>query len=535
MRCQYPYNQQVFAVSRIAIIKIHPGLNMAAAQLSGELNRAGHETHMYFFREYQIEEHYVNESYTWENTDSAETIATLDTVNFEDEYYTLLEQLKKFQPDAIGLTLHSLSIPEAVRATIFLKRELGNLPVIWGGAGPTLEPDIAITYADMVCVGEGEEVITEFANKLQNGEDWSGIAGTWAKKPDGEIIKNPKRAIEDLDSIAVPNWNPDDMTYISGDQVITGKGIAMVITGGDYQIMTQRGCPFSCSFCIESRYQEMFGKKKSLRRRSVDIVIDELVKAKETYKPDRIWFWDDVFTVNPRWLKEFLPKYKEKVGIPFWCYTYPTTHSLELLKDLKAAGCNSLTMGIQSGSVRMLEEVYNRPTPLKRVLEAAQEIVDAGIIGYFDLITKSEFETEADLRASFEFLTELPMELVYGGSAEMRSYPTYSYTNKVKDAKATNILTTAHVVDDKTYDFYHNLYWVARNPFIDKQEKLAIADDPLYRENPKLLEQFIYGKRTIHQSIIQMRKVTTKGVHPNILFPPPEFVHPGRQQQSASQ
>ena len=44
---------------------------------------------------------------------------------------------------------------------------------------------------------------------------------------------------------------------------------------------------------------------------------------------------DDVFTVNPRWLDEFLPRYKAEIGMPFWCYTYPTTHNAAMLQQLK--------------------------------------------------------------------------------------------------------------------------------------------------------------------------------------------------------
>lgn len=497
---------------------------MAAAQLSGELERAGHVPHIYFFKEYRIEEHYVNDSYTGEYTDSLAVPRT--TTDYEPEYELLAAELRKFGPQAIGLTLHSLSLPEAIKTTRFLKDTFG-VPVIWGGAGPTLEPELSIQHADLVCVGEGEEVIVEFADRLHNAQSWHDIAGTWAKAPDGEVIKNPKRTLLELDSIATPNWNRAGMTYVNDDKVLRGGAVSKVVTGtSDYQIMTQRGCPFSCSFCIEARYQDMFGKKNSLRRRSVELVIEELVQAKALYKPERIWFWDDVFTINPRWLKKFLPLYKEKVGIPFWCYTYPTTHDLELLQLLKECGCNSLTMGIQSGSARLLEDVYNRPTPLNRVLEASQEIVDAGIIGYFDLISKSEFETEADLRATFEFLVDLAPELIYGGAAEMRSYPTYSYTEQVKEAKAGNIISTTSAVSDKTYDYYHNLYWVARNPHISRAEKFAIADDPAFREHPDLLDAYIFGRRTIHETIFQMLAVTSKGVHPNVLFPPPAYATP---------
>lgn len=512
-------------MSRIAIIKIHPGLNMALPQLSGDLTRAGHDTKMFFFKDYSIEDHFGKTKFS----DTPKPLASPDDIPADLEYeyeYSLLEKtLRNFRPDALAISVISLSIPEAIKTTHFLRSKF-DVPIIWGGVGVTLQPEIAIPHADMVCIGEGEHVLVEFADCIQNKTNWTSIEGTWAKAPNGEVIKNPKRPTPDLDDVSIPDWDSSKMLFITSKRVWRDHDALKLVTGGgDYQIMTQRGCPFSCSFCVESRYQEMFGKKKSLRRRSVDVVIEELVSAKEKFNPSVIWFWDDVFTVNPRWLKEFLPKYKEKVGIPFWCYTYPTTHSVELLKALKDAGCNCISMGIQSGSERMLKDVYNRPTPLDRVVEASQEIVDAGMHGYFDLISKSAFETEADLRSTFEFLVDVPQELNYGGIAEMKSYPTYSYTNKEESALEENIISSISAVDDKTYEYYHKLYWVARNPFIDKAEKFAIADEPAFRERPELLEHFYYGVRTIHESIVEMRSVVQNGEHANKQFPPTPYVH----------
>src|SRR6185369_10129915 len=159
--------------------------------------------------------------------------------------------------------------------------------------------------------------------------------------------------------------------------------------GRQYCIMTQRGCPYSCSFCIESVYQEQYGH--SVRRRSVDVVIQELVEAKRKHGIMAVVFYDDVFTTHPKWLREFAPRYKAEVGLPFWCYTYPTTTRKEDIELLKDAGCVSMTMGIQSGSPEILIQKFSRPVDQQRDIEAAQVIADAGIKGFFDLITRVQF------------------------------------------------------------------------------------------------------------------------------------------------
>jgi radical SAM superfamily enzyme YgiQ (UPF0313 family) len=508
-------------MSRIAIIKIHPGLNMALPQLSGDLIRAGHKSRMFFFKDYQFEREYLGSSFSDELSDNLPVDMPTE---FEEIYEMLATRIESFRPDALGLSVISLSIPEAIKTTHFLRNRF-NLPIIWGGVGATLEPEIAIEHADLVCVGEGEEVLVEFADCLDSGADWSQIEGSWARATDGTVIKNPKRALGSLDKIAIPDWDSKKMIYVTERKAITGKHAHKLVSGRDYQIMTQRGCPFSCSFCVESRYQEMFGKKNSLRRRSIDLVIEELVRAKEEHEPTVVWFWDDVFTVNPRWLRDFLPRYKEEVDIPFWCYTYPTTHNLGLLQDLKAAGCNCISMGIQSGSERILEDVYNRPTPLNRVIEASQEIVDAGIIGYFDLISKSSFETEEDLRATYNFLIDLPLEMVYLGAGDMKSYPTYAYSRQEQSTRNGELLASSTKVSDAIYDYYHNLYWVARNPFISKEEKLDIGNTPVFRDQPKLLKQYIHIQPEFDEGLRHMRGAVISGEHPYAMQSVPVYHH----------
>ncbi len=506
-------------MSRIAIIKIHPGLNMALPQLSGDLVRAGHKTRMFFFKSYKFEREYMDSASLINRSDDVAPIVEID---YGDDYEALAVRLEAFKPDALGLSVISLSIPEAIKTTAFLRGRF-DLPILWGGVGTTLEPEVAIEHADLVCVGEGEGVMVEFADRLDAKLDWKDIGGTWTHADDGTVIKNPKRDIRDLDEIAIPDWDFTKMVYVTDEKAIAGRQALQLITQGDYQIMTQRGCPFSCSFCVESRYQEMFGKKKSLRRRNIDVVLEELVQAKEQHNPGVIWFWDDVFTLNPRWLNEFLPRYKAEVGIPFWCYTYPTTHKLELLLQLKEAGGNCLSMGIQSGSERILEEVYNRPTPLGRVIEASQEIVEAGIVGYFDLISNSSFETEEDLRSTFNFLIELPQELVYLGPGDMKSYPTYSYTRNEEAMLATNVLASTVGVTKEIYDYYHNLYRVARNPLLDKEEKIKIGSERMFRETPALLNEHIYAQTSFEDGIRQMRQATVSGAHPYSFYPVPVY------------
>lgn len=374
---------------------------------------------------------------------------------------------------------------EAVTAHL---REHFDKPILWGGTGPTLEPDRSILHADIVCVGEGEDVILEIAERLDLKQSLDNIPGTWFRSSDGNIQKNPKRPVADLEVIAMPVWDEEHYAYINGHRFDRTFAPNTHNIDQSYQMMTQRGCPFSCSFCVESFYQNEFGKKDSLRRMSPQKAIRELLHAKNVLGFKTVTFMDDVFTVNPRWLEEFLALYKTEVSLPFFCYTYPTTHNASMLAMLKDAGCHAITMGVQSGSYRILKDVYDRPTKIGRVTRAAQEIVESGIpAATFDLIPQTEFDKEEDLQQTLELLLEIPKEMDSTFYAVMAYFPNYPIQEKFNDQQ---LLASSERLTEDTYLYYFKLFALTRTALPMEQVR-ALAQDQQYRKNHDLLNSLL--------------------------------------------
>jgi len=469
------------------LIKLFTGLNLGVSQLSGELQRAGHDSLIIYFKDFLVVP--LEESSRYLVTDYPGVAVAARAKEYvwncykpfsEREYELLVDTLREFAPDLIGFSLTSLPIKQAAEVTARLKQRF-DVPIIWGGSGPTLEPERCLEHADMLCVNEGEELIVELAKRLDAGEDPSTIPGLWMKQK-GQVVRNASGPLLDIEKIAIPDFEPARTVYINDDQI--RRNVYPPNLGRQYIIMTTRGCPFSCSFCIESVYQDMFGKKGSLRRRSVDLVIEELLAAKQKYAPTSIMFYDDVFTTHPKWLREFAERYKAEVGLPFWCYTYPTTTRREDLDLLRDAGCRSMTIGIQSGSEDILKEHFNRPVDQRRAIEAAQTILDAGIDGFFDLITKVHFESTQDLRATFDFLVEFPRGMKSVGFGNMTMFPNYGYTRDVADGHA------AVSVSDRDYAYYHKLYLLTRTQLPRFLVK-AIGLLPGLRRYPSLIDPLL--------------------------------------------
>jgi len=473
-------------MARVALIKLFTGLNLGVSQLSGDLRRAGHETRIFYFKDFLVvpadeTNRYLVSDYALTNIAARGTEYVWNCYRpfSECEYELLIDELRDLDPTLIGFSLTSLTMKPAEEVTARLRRHF-NVPIIWGGAGPTVEPEVAVEHADLVCVGEGEHLMVQLAEHLDRGTDYTRIPGLWMRTGD-RVIKNAAASYPPLDEIAIPDFAPERTVHINDDKI--HRNVYPLFLRGQYPIMTQRGCPFSCNFCIESVYQDMFGKKGSLRRRSVDIVIAELVDAKQRLGITHVMFYDDVFTVNPKWLQEFAPRYKAEIGLPFWCYTYPTTTRREDMQLLKDAGCVSITMGIQSGSEEMLHE-FHRPVQQQKAIEAANIIIDVGLICYFDLITKVHFEKEEHLRQTFDFLCEFPQPIRSVGFGAMVSFPKFGYTQNVEERGAQ--LT----VSDDAYRYYHKLYLLTRTS-LPRWAVRALGRSRLVRRFPQVLDRFL--------------------------------------------
>lgn len=90
--------------------------------------------------------------------------------------------------DVIGISLMTNLLENTIQITQALKKNL-SVPVLWGGIHPTILPEECLDYADMVCIGEGEETLVEFARKTDDGIEDCNIQDMWFKD-NKRIIKN---------------------------------------------------------------------------------------------------------------------------------------------------------------------------------------------------------------------------------------------------------------------------------------------------------------------------------------------------------
>lgn len=196
--------------------------------------------------------------------------------------------------------------------------------------------------------GEGEEALLDFLNAYDNGEDYSKIPNLWTKC-NSTIISNPVRPYEtNLDKYPIP-----DRVYYYKYPKIRDAHYKFFLTG--------RGCPFNCYFCFNQEFRKLYNYKgRVVRRYSPEHVLEEMIHCKEKYPLKMVCFADDIFTIQPKWLAQFLPLYKKEIGVPFSCNARADMVNEEVVRLLRESGCDYVMIGLESGNLRVRNEILGK-------------------------------------------------------------------------------------------------------------------------------------------------------------------------------
>ncbi|VAX21465.1 hypothetical protein MNBD_NITROSPINAE04-1886 [hydrothermal vent metagenome] len=278
-----------------------------------------------------------------------------------------VKHVERFKPDVIGYTSDSTQIGNVGKLTTLIKGR--GILQIAGGTHPSLYPKcLELTDGlDAICIGEGEKPLLDLVTALSEGESHQNIPGLWIKKEDGSIIRNHQSCfVSELDNIPF-----GDRALFDFQQIIDS----------DYDratFMLSRGCPYQCSYCGSPA----MGKQqegKYVRFRSVENGIAEIKQVISQYKVKSIFFADDVFTIDRKYVKAFCEAYKREIGLPFEVTTRVESSNPETFEFLADAGCTRVAMGIESGSVELRRKVLNRKMTNDKIIKAFQDAKKAGL------------------------------------------------------------------------------------------------------------------------------------------------------------
>lgn len=239
--------------------------------------------------------------------------------------------------------------------------------ILFGGIHPTSLPDIVLSndFVDAVAIGEGEISLLNFLKKIK--KDKSNKLTLPDEQINGILFKKDKNILGiyqegeliNLNDLPLPHKEP----FYKAEPIFKRE----------YLIMTSRGCPYTCSYCINDLYNKIRGKSL-IRYRDSKNVIEELIWAKEKFNIKYVHFADDDFGIKIDWLKDFAKDYKKYINLPYLCSVNPLTITEEKVKLLKSSNCVDIQMGVQSLDEKICSKILKRPSNNIKISEAIKII-----------------------------------------------------------------------------------------------------------------------------------------------------------------
>ncbi len=314
--------------------------------------------------------------------------------------HSLVNALNAFDPDVVA---YSTMTPDErlfrkadgiVRS--WMKKTGKEVPRIMGGPHPTYFNEVLQKMdLDAICVGEGDNAILSIIERVETGTDFSMIPNVIPRGGCGLT----KEVIDDMDSL--PFVDRDLLYSVSPE--LQAVGIR--------SFLTQRGCPYRCTYCFNHAYNRMFRevRRNIVRRRSVDHLLEEIKYVVKNYPVVRfIRFADDVFVIRrDAWLEEFAERYPREIGIPFYCLIRANNLTEEVAQLLSAAGCRSIGMSIESGNATVRNEILKRNMPDELLMKSFAVARKYGLNTYANTMMGLPGTTVEDDFKSFLFAKRL--------------------------------------------------------------------------------------------------------------------------------
>jgi len=405
----------------------------------------------------------------------------------KDVVGALVDQCER--SDLIGFSLMTPDFMKVTDLTLKIK-EACDTPIIWGGIHPTVRPEECMKYADMVCIGEGEEAMLDLANSIESGTI-TDIDNIWFKRND-KIIKNDVRPLEeDMDKYPFQDYDINTHFVLRGDKIermseqlledTMPKNAELGTQQVEFYINTTRGCPHDCTYCCNNALRKVYRKKgKYLRKRSPENIIEEIESVKSKFGfIKQVLITDDTFFVrSEKEIEEFCTSYKERIGLPLRCYLSPQTINESKFKLMIDAGLHRVSMGIQSYNSDTLKDIYKRSTSKKSISEGVRIInkyKSESSKPQYHIIVDNPWETIQSKKDNLDFALSLP-EGSRIGLFPLTLYPgTELYERAKKDGLIDNEVNEIYLkgwtIDDVkkldylTYLLYFCKWFKARNRF----------------------------------------------------------------------
>ncbi len=350
--------------------------------------------------------------------DHGHTAHVLDLIGEDDEITAIKNSIRELKPEMIGFSIRNIdnclcNVPKLYyriyKDFIDAAKEESDAPVVLGGAGFSIFPGELLRYYDVTYgfIGEGEVSFLTFLDRMEKGENLSGIDGL-AVNRDGRVEITRHRSDQDFASLPLPRREEKFLDFYRPD-------------GHRWMnIQSKRGCDQKCIYCV---YPYLEGC--ALRLRDPGSIGRELEYLAGELNVQQLSFVDGVFNAPSHHALAICDQFIQR-GIniswdaafsPHGAYLPP-----ELVSKLKRAGCSTADFsGTDTASKSMLENMRKSYTQ-QDLLDSSRICKAEGLKVIHSLLLGGPGETIDTIKESLEFMEQVDPDTLWVNMG-IRIYP----------------------------------------------------------------------------------------------------------------
>ena len=328
--------------------------------------------------------------------------------------YDFIRDLRNYEPDFLVLNVASTTLEKDLSILSAARDLLDDTVVIAKGAIFNFSSySIMQKYPeiDVALRGEIEDAFDEII-QYNNFKDIKGIT----YQIDDKIISTADRELPDnIDNLPILDRQLIDNSFYQRPDTKKPQTI----------IRVSKGCPNHCFFCLASPLNG-----KIVRYRSPELILEEIKECVTLYNIRDFIFWSDIFNLNKEWVQKLCRLIIESnLKINFSANTRVDTVDVETLNLMKKAGCNLISMGIESGSQELLDKMGKKIT-LEQVKKTVSMINRAGIQIYAYYVIGLPWETKETIEKTYKFAKKLNTQYAsFYTAAALKGTKFYDYIN----------------------------------------------------------------------------------------------------------
>ncbi len=307
------------------------------------------------------------------------------------------------EPTVVGFTVTTMSVAKAAKVAEQVRALRPDALITVGGPHMTALP--AETFERMQCfhfgcAGEGEPVLEELLDRLEQGRDVRGIPGTVSYEDDGAVrFTEPSPDEYDLTTLPRLGWD------LLEDFPARYHAAATYLNKTPFtDLIVSRGCRYRCTFCDN----QTFGR--SIRALPLEAILDNIDRLVQDYGVKSLFFTDDsLMTLRPQFEAMCEALIERNYDLEWSINARTSEIDAEILALMKRAGCWQISYGVESGSWEILKRIKKAATP--RMQERALHLTaEAGIKANAYIIIGFPGETHETLAETEAFLKRVPID-----------------------------------------------------------------------------------------------------------------------------